>query len=150
MKLCHVQSSNLTLTLNSGNFFIALISIIGIHPTNVITLYLDGVFKAKVFMALTLLTDQHKLQAVQVEGTFETHAAFLASSSNGVKTDESWSCANVYHKGWFLSCYNDTAWPKAFVLGPDLRFHFIAQDAKWIEYDKNSKRIYCRRRTTGG
>ncbi|KAL9980680.1 hypothetical protein ACROYT_G009297 [Oculina patagonica] len=125
-----------------------LISILGRHQTNVISLYLDGVLKAKVFDALTLVKGQHKLQAVQVEDSFQNYVSFLSSSSNGVKTDEWWRCSNVYYEGWFLPCYNDISWPRVTIVSKNTKFHFIAPDAKWITYNNKSKKIYCRRKTT--
>ena len=119
--------------------------------TQSIRLYLDGVFTAEANDALTLVKDQHKLQAVHVEDSAPSNdALFLSSSSNGIRTDESWKCTNVYHDGWFLPDYDDSFWPEAFVVGNNTRFHFIAPDAKWIGYVQFSNKIYCRRNTTTG
>ena len=86
-----------------------------------------------------------------MEDSFQNFVSFLASSSNGVKTDEWWRCANVYHEEWFLPCYNDTAWPEVFLIPYKAKqFHFIARDAKWITYDYKSKKIYCRRKVKKG
>ena len=127
-----------------------LISIFGRYPTDRISLYLDGVFTAKVYNTLTLIKHQYKLQAVQVEDRYHHYVSFLASSSNGVRTDESWRCTNVYYEGWFLPCYNDDSWPGVYVVKINTEYRFIAPDAKWIGYDKNSKKIYCRRKTFMG
>ena len=40
--------------------------------------------------------------------------------------------------------------PKAFVLDNNTRAYFIAPDAKWIGYERESNRIYCRRNLTTG
>jgi len=114
-------------------------------------LYLDGIFTAETEHSLTVLKkDQHKLQAVQVEDGSAKDVFFLASSSNGIKTDEHWRCTNVFDDGWFLPNYTDISWPKAFVLDNNTRAYFIAPDAKWIGYERESNRIYCRRNLTTG
>ncbi|KAL9980663.1 hypothetical protein ACROYT_G009275 [Oculina patagonica] len=122
-----------------------LIAILPSYPTDLIRLYLDGVLIATAKGCLTVIKDQHELQAVQVEDDSpRSFVVFKASSSNGIRTDKSWRCTNVYHKGWFLPGYNDTLWPRPFVdvhVGYTL---FIAPDAKWIGHVFNSKRIFCR------
>ncbi|XP_078362112.1 uncharacterized protein LOC144646406 isoform X2 [Oculina patagonica] len=125
-----------------------LISILGNEATLEITLYLDGVFTTKAVGSLTLVKDQHDLQAVQVEDSSASDALFLASTSNGIITDERWRCTNVYHDGWFLPCYDDSLWPNAFVVYNNTGAHFIAPDAKWIGYVTISNKIYCRRNST--
>ncbi|XP_078361490.1 uncharacterized protein LOC144645827 [Oculina patagonica] len=108
-----------------------LIAIRAGYYTNVIMLYLDGVFTARATGSLALVKDQHKLQAVQVEDN-SFWVGFMASSSNGVRTDKSWRCTDVYHEGWFLPSYNDTSWPRAYAIAGDT--YFIAPDAKWIRH----------------
>ena len=128
-----------------------MIAILGARPTHNITLYLDGVFIAKAVGSLTVIKHQHKLQAVQVEDGPLFDVTFLASSSNGVRTDGSWRCTNTYHDGWFLPSYNDTAWPSPYVFPSKPGNNFIAPDAKPIGYLlKPSNIIYCRGNATIG
>ncbi|KAL9980672.1 hypothetical protein ACROYT_G009285 [Oculina patagonica] len=109
--------------------------------TNIIWLYLDGVFTTRAKGSLALLKDQHDFLAVQVEGHY-----FVASSSNGVRTDKSWRCTNVYHGGWFLPSYNDSSWPRVHVHSRADETYFVAPDAKWIRCIVASgyNRIFCR------
>lgn len=131
--------------------FLALISILGIHPNNTIRLYLDGIFVAEAADSLTILRkDRHKLQAVQVEDGSAEDVLFLASSSNGINSDEHWRCTNAFDEGWFLPNYTDISWPKVFVLANNTGSYFIAPDAKWIGYEFVSNRIYCRRNLATG
>ncbi|KAJ7374033.1 hypothetical protein OS493_009363 [Desmophyllum pertusum] len=125
-----------------------LISILGYKSTHIISLYLDGVFIAKAARKLTLIRDQHKLQAVQVEDGFAEDVFFIASSSNGVRTDEWWRCTSLYHEDWFLPSYDDSSWPIPFVGGDNFEDPFIASDAKWIGNVFTATKIYCRRNTT--
>ncbi|XP_078361488.1 uncharacterized protein LOC144645823 [Oculina patagonica] len=122
-----------------------LISILGYYPTHTISLYLDGVFTEKAVGSMTIVKDQHNLQAVQVEDSPVTYVFFLASSSNGVRTNQLWKCTNVYHKGWFLPSYNDTSWNRPRVTFGN--FQFIAPDARWIGYLTRSNKLFCRRNT---
>ncbi len=65
--ICRVQIKQ----LHVKQFFITvLIAIRARYYTNVIRLYLDGVFTAIATGSLALLKDQHELQAVQVEDSF--------------------------------------------------------------------------------
>ncbi|KAL9964324.1 hypothetical protein ACROYT_G027952 [Oculina patagonica] len=120
-----------------------LITIRASYKTNIIRLYLDGVFTAITKGSLALLKDQHELQAVQVEDSSRDYVVFIASSSNGFRTDKSWSCTDVYRDGWFLPSYNPTSWPRAHAV--TTYTYFIAPDAKWIGYVSPRKRIFCRR-----
>ncbi|KAJ7380809.1 hypothetical protein OS493_007191 [Desmophyllum pertusum] len=124
-----------------------LISIFGYKSTHIISLYLDGVFIAKAARKLTLIRDQHKLQAAQVEDRSANDVLFAASSSNGVRTDKWWRCTSQYHKGWFLPSYDDSSWSRAYVAG-GTGYHFIASDAKWIGNPFITKNTYCRRNLT--
>ncbi|XP_078362117.1 uncharacterized protein LOC144646410 isoform X2 [Oculina patagonica] len=123
-----------------------LISILA--PNETIKLYLDGDFTAEAVESLTLVKDQHHLQAVQVGESSARDVFLLASSSNGVRTDGWWRCTNVYHEGWFLRSYDDSSWPIAYVVKDNTGAPFIASDAKWIGYGIESNKIYCRRNTT--
>ncbi|KAL9980675.1 hypothetical protein ACROYT_G009288 [Oculina patagonica] len=109
-----------------------LISILA--PNETIKLYLDGDFTAEAVESLTLVKDQHHLQAVQVGESSARDVFLLASSSNGVRTDGWWRCTNVYHEGWFLRSYDDSSWPIAYVVKDNTGAPFIASDAKWIGY----------------
>lgn len=130
---------------------LALISILGSHPNNTIRLYLDGIFAAEAADSLTILRrDRHKLQAVQVEDGSADDVLFLASSTNGINSDEQWRCTNAFDEGWFLPNYTDISWPKVFVLANNTDADFIAPEAKWIGYEVVSNRIYCRRNLTTG
>ena len=115
-------------------------------------LYLDGVYRAYTPRGiLTIVRDQHKLQAVEVEDRSpdDVDVRFIASSSNGVRTDKWWRCTSQYHKGWFLPSYDDSSWSRAYVGNDNTkRYHFIAPDAKWIGNVFTAKKIYCRRNTT--
>ncbi|XP_078361491.1 uncharacterized protein LOC144645828 [Oculina patagonica] len=125
-----------------------LISILGYETTHEISLYLDGVFITKAVDSLTLFQDHHTLQAVEVEDDSLDDVFLLASSSNGIMTDERWRCTNVYHEGWFLPCFDDSFWPNAFVHSNNTGVPYIARDAKWIGFKTISNKIYCRRNTT--
>ena len=131
---------------------IALIAIYASQESQTISLYLDGVFTARADDSLTVVTDQHELQAIHVEDpSVDANVQFLSSSSNGIRTDDkSWRCSNQYHEGWFLPNFSDTSWPR-----PDDDYadgtYFIAPDAKWIGYLlAKSNKIFCRRKTTVG
>ena len=127
-----------------------MIAIYASHASQTIRLYLDGVFTAEADDSLTVVKDQHKLQAIYVvDPSVDVDAFVLSSSSNGIRTDTSWRCSNQYHEGWFLPNYNDTSWPRPYV---DVdKTHFIAPDAKWIAYLlAKSNKIFCRRKTTEG
>jgi len=114
-------------------------------------LYLDGIFTAEAEDSLTVLKKyQHKLQAVQVEDSLETDVLFVASSSNGIKTDEHWRCTDVADDGWFLPNYTDFSWLKPYFFDSNSHGYIIAPDAKWIGYERASNRIYCRRNLTTG
>ncbi|KAJ7374036.1 hypothetical protein OS493_009366 [Desmophyllum pertusum] len=125
-----------------------LISIHGQRRSHTISLYLDGVYTAKVSSILSLVRDQHKLQAVKVEDRSGSNVSFIASSSNGVRTDKWWRCTSQYHKGWFLPSYDDSSWSRAHVGNDNFTTPFIAPDAKWIGNVFPAKKIYCRRNTT--
>lgn len=127
-----------------------MISILGYHANHTIRLYLDGIFTAEAADSLTVVKDKHKLQAVQVEEDSAEDVFFLASSSNGIKTDEQWRCTNVSDEGWFLPNYTDISWPIVYVLGSNNGYYFIVPDAKWIGYEVVSNKIYCRRSLTTG
>ena len=145
MKKSAMFFCNLTFTV------IALISILANGANRNIRLYIDGVFTAEANFTLTIVKDQRQVQAVHVENSVpSSDALFLASSSNGIRTDESWRCTNVYHDGWFLPHYDDSLWPEAFVVDNNTHAAYIAPDAKWIGYVQISNKIYCRRNTTIG
>lgn len=127
-----------------------MISIFANGPNVTIRLYLDGIFTSSAFETLVLLKDQHKLQAIQVEDSSLGDVQFLASSSNGIRTDKWWRCTNVYDEGWFLPNYSDTSWPTVFVLDDNSYAPFIAEEAKVIGYEVESNNIYCRRNLTMG
>ena len=99
---------------------------------------------------MTLVRDQHELQAVQVEDRSADDVRFIASSSNGVRTDKWWRCTSEYNEGWFLPSYDASSWPSALVGNNITEFHFIASDAKWIGSIFTTNIIYCRRNTTLG
>ena len=80
---------------------------------------------------------------------------FLASSSNGINTDEQWRCTNVFDDGWFLPNYTDSSWPKALVVGSNTLAYYIAQGVRWIKYKASralstSNKIFYRRNLTTG
>ncbi len=120
-----------------------MIAILASYSTNIIRLYLDGVFAAIAMDSFAIVKVQHQLQAVQVEDSSRKFVGFMASSSNGFRTDKSWRCTDVYRDGWFLPSYNDTSWPTAHAV--TIFTYFIAPDAKWIGYAFPRKRIFCRR-----
>ena len=128
-----------------------MIAICASQASHTIRLYLDGVFTAEAYDSLTVVKDQHELQAIHVEDpSVDVDAFFLSSSSNGVRTDgTSWRCSNQYHEGWFLPNFSDISWPKPYADTQDT--YFVAPDAKWIAYLlAKSNRIFCRRKTTVG
>ena len=78
---------------------------------------------------------------------------FVASYSNGIKTDEQWRCAHFPDKGWFLPNYTDVMfWPKASLVnfGSNTHVYFMAPDAKWIGHKDLNNKIYCRRNLNTG
>jgi len=129
-----------------------LIAISASSPAQTISLYLDGVFTAKADHVLTVVRDQHELQAIHVEDpSVGVDVYFLSSSSNGVRTDgTSWRCSNHYHEGWFRPNFTDTSWPRPYVPAGVVETHFIARDAKKIFFLlAKSNKIFCRRNTIG-
>jgi len=109
-------------------------------------------FTAKADLSLTVIKDQHKLQAIHVEdSSVGADVYFLSSSSNGVRTDStSWRCSNQYYEGWFLPNFTDSSWPRPYAPVGDYNMYFIAPDAKWIAYLlAKSNKVFCRRSTTG-
>jgi len=119
----------------------------------IVELYLDGVFTTKASGSLTVVKDQHQLLAVHVEDKIveSANVYFVASSSNGVRTNRSWKCTNKYHQGWFLPSFSDTSWPKPYADDNNKRVYYVAPDAKWIAYLLgNTNKIFCRRSTTVG
>ena len=130
---------------------IALIAVYASQASQSISLYLDGVFTAKADLSLTVVKDQHELQAIHVEdSSVGADVFFLSSSSNGVRTDgTSWRCSNQYHEGWFLPNFTDHSWPRPYATVSNT--FFIASDAQWIAYLlAQSNKIFCRRSTLVG
>lgn len=130
-----------------------MIAIYASHARQTIRLYLDGVFTAEADDSLTVVKDQHKLQAIHVEDpSVNANAYFLSSSSNGARTDgTSWKCSNQYHEGWFLPNFTDTSWPRPYVFaGASNINYFTAADAKWIAYMAKGNKAFCRRSTSLG
>ena len=130
---------------------IALIAVYASQASQTISLYLDGVFTAKADLSLTVVKDQHELQAIHVEdSSVGAVVFFLSSSSNGVRTDgTSWRCSNQYHEGWFLPNFTDHSWPRPYATVSNT--FFIASDAQWIAYPlAQSNTIFCRRSTFVG
>ena len=127
-----------------------MIAIYAAIEDQTISLYLDGVFTARTDDSLTVVKDQHELQAIHLEDpTAEVEAYFMSSSSNGIRTDgTSWRCSKEYHEGWFLLNFSDTSWSRPEV-DDGVSTFFMAPDAKWIGYPDNI-RIFCRRKTTVG
>ena len=117
-----------------------------------VELYLDGVFTTKAVGTITVVKDQHQLLAVHVEDEIvDADAFFVASSSNGARTNRSWKCTNKYHQDWFLPNFNDTSWPKPRLDDNKKEVFYVAPDAKWIAYLlAKSSEIFCRRSTTVG
>ena len=117
-----------------------------------IELYLDGVFTTKSVGSLTVVKDQHQLLAVHVEDKIgDDEVYFVASSSNGVRTNRSWKCTNKYHQGWFLPNFTDVSWPKPYADDFNKVVYFVAPDAKWIAYLlEESNKIFCRQNAAVG
>ena len=131
-----------------------MIAILALGSTRTISLYLDGAFTAKADQSasLTVVKDQHELQAIHVEyPSVGKTVHFVSSSSNGVRTEgTSWRCSNEYHEGWFLPNFTDTSWPRPNVYAGVFNTHFIATDAKLIVYLlAKSNKVFCRRSTSG-
>ena len=128
-----------------------MITILATGSSQPIELYLDGVFSSKAVGDLTVVKDQHELLAVYVKGkSADADVFFVASSSNGVRTNRLWKCTNKYHRGWFLPNFNDTSWPEPFVEDNYTVVFFVAPDARWIAYLAKSNQIFCRRNTIVG
>ena len=129
-----------------------MIAIRALNPSQAIRLYLDGVLTAEADLSLTVVKDQHKLQAIHVEDpSVDVIAFFLSSSSNGARTDgTSWRCSNQYHEGWFLPNFTDTSWPRPYAYEGASNKYFIAADAKWIAYMVKSNKVFCRWSTSLG
>ena len=115
-----------------------------------IKLYIDGALAAQTFGSLTVVTDQHDLQAVEVKERSKSDAVFLASSSNGVRSDSQWRCTDIFYDGWFFPSYDDSSWLRANVVTYKPGAPHLAPDAEWIGYISGSKKIFCRRNTTLG
>ena len=129
-----------------------MIAIRALKESQAIRLYIDGDFTAEADEGLTVVKDQHKLQAIHVEDpSVNANVYFLSSSSNGARTDgTSWKCSNQYHEGWFLPNFTDTSWPRPYVHAGDSYNYFIAADAKWIAYMAKGNKVFCRRSTSLG
>ena len=120
-------------------------------PNQTISLYLDGAFTARADDSLTVVKDQHELQAIHVEDpSADAEVYFLSSSSNGVRTNnKSWRCSNQYQEGWFLPNFSDTSWQRPGEITEST--YFIAPDARWIRYPlAKSNKIFCRGKITVG
>ena len=129
-----------------------MIAILASSQAQTISLYLDGVFTAKADHILTVVRDQHELQAIHVEDPSPGEDVyFLSSSSKGVRTDgTSWRCSNQYREGWFRPNFTDTSWPRPYVYAGVVQTLFIARDAKLIGYLlAKSNEVFCRRNTIG-
>jgi len=129
-----------------------LITILATRSSQTIELYLDGVFSAGAVGDLTVVKDQHKLLAVHVEDkNVDNNVYFVASSSNGFRTNRSLKCTNKYHQGWFLPNFRDASWPKPYADDKNKVVYFAAPDAKWITYlVTRSNKLFCRWNTTVG
>jgi len=127
-----------------------LITILATRSSQTIELYLDGVFSAGAVGDLTVVKDQHKLLAVHVEDkNVDNNVYFVASSSNGFRTNRSLKCTNKYHQGWFLPNFRDASWPKPYADDSNKVVYFAAPDAKWIKYlVTRSNNLFCRWNTT--
>ncbi|XP_078353814.1 uncharacterized protein LOC144638494 [Oculina patagonica] len=74
----------------------------------------------------------------------------LGSFSNGLVTDASWKCINVFYSGWNFPDFNDSKWPAAVEVAqhgdrPWGNIAGIATTAKWIwTAGYNDDNVYCR------
>ena len=73
----------------------------------------------------------------------------LGSFSNGLVTNESQKCSNVWFPGWNSPDFDDGQWPDAVVVGNhgDRPWGFISgilKTAKWIWADGQHTEVYCR------
>ena len=129
-----------------------MITILATRISQTIELYLDGVFSGKGVGDLTLVTDQYQLLAVLVEDdNVNENVFFVASSSNGFRTNTSLKCTIKDNQDWFLPNFKDTSWPKPYADDNNKVVHFVAPDAKWIEYLlAKSNKIFCRWKTIVG
>ena len=129
-----------------------MITILATRSSQTIELYLDGVFSAGAVGDLTVVKDQHKLLAVHVEDkNVDNNVYFVASSSNGFRTNRSLKCTNKYHQGWFLPNFRDASWPKPYADDSNKVVYFAAPDAKWTTYlVTRSNNLFCRWNTTVG
>ena len=101
---------------------------------------------------LTVVRDQYELLAVNVEDEIVYNKVnFVASSSNGFRTNRSLKCTNKHQQGWILPNFNDTSWPNPYADDNNKEVHFVAPDAKWITYlPTTSNIIFCRWNTIAG
>ena len=129
-----------------------MITILATRTSQTIELYLDGVFSARAVGDLTLVTDQYQLLAVLVEDeNVDKNVYFVASSSNGFRTNTSLKCTSKNNQAWFLPNFKDTSWPKPYADDNNKVVYFVAPDAKWIAYLlANSNKIFCRWKTSAG
>lgn len=129
-----------------------MITILATRAGQAIELYLDGVFSSKAVGDLTVVKDQHEQLAVLVEDKIvDKNVYFVASSSNGFRTNTSLKCTNKYNQGWFLRNFSDTAWPEPYADDNNKVVYFVAPEAKWIAYlYEKSNKIFCRWNTTVG
>jgi hypothetical protein len=77
----------------------------------------------------------------------------LAEDSLGHFTDSSWKCTDVFHAGWMLTNYDDSAWPAAVVTSTNGQrkrpCKEINSTANYIwspAYNNITNSAYCRRR----
>ena len=129
-----------------------MITILATRASQAIELYLDGVFSTKAVGDLTVVKDQYELLAVLVEDKIvDNNVYFVASSSNGFRTNTSLKCTNKFHQDWFLRNFNDTSWSKPYADDKNKVVYFVAPDAKWVAYiHESSNKIFCRWDTTLG
>ena len=129
-----------------------MITILTTRTSQAIELYVDGVFSAKAVGDLTVVKDQYELLAVLVEDKIvDNNVYFVASSSNGFRTNISLKCTNKFHQDWFLRNFTDTSWPKPYADDKNKVVYFVAPDAKWVAYiHESSNKIFCRWNTTLG
>ena len=91
-------------------------------------------------------------KVISIEGIDHGGAeGILGSFSNGLLTNESWKCTDVYYPGWHFPDFDDGAWPAAVVVGkygdqPWGNIENINHAAKWIwtADSEHVNRVYCR------
>ena len=106
----------------------------------------------RVAHTVALRSDVCVLGVTAVDWGDRHEAGFLASTSTGVVTDDSWKCSSQQQAQWHRPGFDDAAWSQALVRGThgDARWESyhpqISAQAKWIwAHGTNATHVFCRK-----